>query len=103
MAQQHTALLRHGEGRQRLLERLAGLEAQDGALFARRMAELAFCANALQAGESKDGRSFRSGEAVQEAVEACAKGLDTLCPDPRDRSDGLARVSMEKLFLLGRR
>lgn len=83
---------------------LERLQERDPAVHARRMDELAYLANVLLAGASRDGRAYRPVEAVEAVVETCTAGLAHLLGGPATAAgaaDALVRHGADRLFRLG--
>ena len=82
----------------RLRGAMEALAARAAAVHDARMEELAFLANVLSAGARIEERRVRSIEAVELALEACARGLARRSSRPEDDADVLAARSLDLLF-----
>jgi len=83
---------------------LLRLEERDPTAHARRMDELAYLANVLVAGASRDGRAYRPVEAVEAVIETCTAGLVHLTGGPPTAdaaAETLARHGADRLFRVG--
>jgi hypothetical protein len=83
---------------------LARLADRDPDAHAQRMDELAYLANVLIAGASREQRAYRPVEAVEAVIETCSAGLAHLLggpPGEESAADALARHRADRLFLAG--
>jgi hypothetical protein len=86
-----------------LRQAMAALMEHQPALYGQRMEELAYVANILVAGASRDGRRYRPAEAAEMAIELCNEGLIHLLEtlNARNFEEILAQHGVDKLFRVG--